>query len=109
MFYFSHLITPLIFIFFSEFINYLLRIENRVRKGGHNIPASDVARRYENRLNSLAEIAPLCDRIVFYDNENGFVKVAEITNNKFRYTNGYKPNWIVEVQNHLKENCKIGD
>lgn len=87
----------------------LLRIENRVRKGGHNIPASDVARRYENRLNSLAEIAPLCDRIVFYDNENGFVKVAEITNNKFRYSNGYKPNWIVEVQNHLKENCKIGD
>ncbi|MGN0477431.1 MAG: zeta toxin family protein [Ruminococcus sp.] len=87
----------------------ILRIQNRVRKGGHNIPEEDVSRRYEKRLSSLSEIAPLCDKVVFYDNENGFVKVAEITNNKFHYTNGYKPKWIIEVQDYLKQNCKINN
>ena len=39
--------------------------------------------------------------IVFYDNENGFVKVAEIFNNKFTYTNGYRPQWIVDLKAEL--------
>lgn len=79
----------------------LIRIANRVRKGGHNISEDDVNRRYGNRLQSLSDVVPLCDNVIFYDNENGFVKVAEIKNNKFSYTNGYKPNWIVEIKNYL--------
>lgn len=38
---------------------------------------------------------------IFYDNENGFVKVAEIKNNKFQYSNGYKPDWIVKYKDTL--------
>ena len=72
----------------------LERIANRVRKGGHDIPRDDVIRRYENRLEALKKILPLCDNVIFYDNENGFVKVAEIKNNTFNYTNGYRPKWI---------------
>ena len=37
----------------------------------------------------------------FYDNENGFIKVAEVVNNKFNYSNGYRPEWIVEFKNGL--------
>lgn len=79
----------------------LLRIANRVRKGGHNIPEDDVTRRFNNRLNSLKKVIPYCDKVIFYDNENGFVKVAEVVNNKFNYTNGYRPDWIVEFKNGL--------
>lgn len=79
----------------------LCRIANRVKKGGHNIPETDVARRFENRINSLKRIVPLCDEIIFYDNENGFIKVAEIINNKFCYTNGYRPDWIKLFKDEL--------
>lgn len=78
------------------------RIINRVRKGGHNIPIDDVKRRYEKRISSLSRVIPLCDEVIFYDNENGFIKVAEIKNNKFQYFNGYKPKWLVEYQNAIK-------
>ena len=80
----------------------LARIENRVRKGGHDIPKNDVCRRFDNRFDSLKRIVPLCDEVIFYDNENGFIKVAEIKNNKFNYSNGYRPKWITEFENKLK-------
>ncbi len=79
----------------------ILRIANRVRKGGHNIPDNDVIRRFDNRIESLKNVIPLCDEVIFYDNENGFIKVAEITNNKFNYSNGYRPKWIEEVKEKL--------
>lgn len=79
----------------------LNRIANRVKKGGHDIPKNDVIRRFDNRINSLKKIVPLCDEVIFYDNENGFVKVAEIINNKFSYTNSYRPQWIEDFKREL--------
>ena len=79
----------------------IYRIANRVRKGGHDIPPDDVIRRFAHRFEALGRIVPLCDKVVFYDNENGFVKVAEITDGAFRYTNGYRPDWIVEYYNRF--------
>ena len=76
----------------------LCRIENRVRKGGHDIPKEDVHRRYSIRFQSLNAVIPYCDEVIFYDNENGFVKVAEIKNDIFRYTNGYRPKWLSEFE-----------
>lgn len=78
------------------------RISNRVSKGGHYIPDADVSRRFDNRIDSLRRVIPLCDRVVFYDNENGFVKVAEINNNKFNFSNGYRPDWINEFKTTLE-------
>lgn len=74
----------------------IYRIANRVRKGGHDIDPEAVKRRYEKRFDDLAAVMPYCDRIVFYDNENGFVKVAELIGGAFRFTNGYRPDWIIE-------------
>ncbi len=79
----------------------IYRIANRVRKGGHDIPPDDVIRRFENRFDSLDRVVPLCDKVIFYDNENGFIKVAEITNGDFCYTNGYHPDWIVEYHSRF--------
>lgn len=39
----------------------LLRIENRVKKGGHGIPESDVLRRYKSRFEDLLRVLPYCD------------------------------------------------
>ncbi len=80
----------------------LARIENRVRKGGHDIPKSDVIRRYEKRFEDLAKILPFCDEAVFFDNENGFVKVAEYKNGEIRTVGDFKPDWLNKfIKNHL--------
>ena len=50
----------------------ITRIENRVRKGGHDIPDRDVVRRFENRIDDIRKISALLDSAEFYDNENGY-------------------------------------
>ena len=79
----------------------IYRIANRVRKGGHDIQPDDVIRRFENRFDSLDRVVTLCDKVIFYDNENGFIKVAEITDGVFCYTNDYRPDWIVEYHSRF--------
>lgn len=75
----------------------LSRIENRVKKGGHNIPAADVTRRYEKRFEDLKKILPHCDETRFYDNENGFVYVGEYRNGYVYTVGDYAPDWIKEL------------
>ncbi len=74
----------------------IYRIANRVRKGGHDIPPEDVVRRFDKRFSSLSRAIPYCDKVIFYDNENGFVKVAEISNGTFHFINGCRPDWLIE-------------
>lgn len=75
----------------------LKRIENRVAKGGHNIPAGDVARRFNNRFDSLIKILPYCDEVVFFDNDNGFIEVAEYANGEIIPKGDYRPAWLREL------------
>ena len=75
----------------------LIRIENRVKKGGHDIPTGDVVRRYASRFDDLAKVLPYCDEAYFYDNENGFAKVAEYKNGKIRTVGEYKPDWLKKL------------
>lgn len=46
------------------------RIKIRVKKGGHDIPDEIVEKRYHESLINLKKIAPLCDKLVVYDNSN---------------------------------------
>lgn len=80
----------------------LSRIENRVKKGGHNIPSSDVIRRFQNRFNDLTEILPYCDEAYFYDNENGFAYVGEYDNGQIFTQGDYTPNWLKELKNYCE-------
>lgn len=57
-----------------------IRIENRVKKGGHNIPKDDVAKRFKKRFDDVIKVLPYCDEVHFYDNENGFIDVGEYKN-----------------------------
>lgn len=83
----------------------LQRIENRVRKGGHDIPKEDVERRFSNRYEDLEKTLPYCDEVSFYDNENGFVKVGEIRNNRFSFINGYRPQWLISLTKQIQSHA----
>jgi predicted ABC-type ATPase len=49
----------------------IARIRQRVQKGGHNVPASDVRRRFGRSLNRLIhDYLPLVDRWLIWDNRS---------------------------------------
>ena len=79
----------------------LARIQNRVRRGGHDIPVDDVERRFEGRWEAVAKVLPYCDEAEFYDNDNGFVKVAEYRNGELRSVGAHRPRWLVELLEYL--------
>lgn len=72
----------------------LIRIANRVRKGGHDIPENDVRRRYEKRFTDLHKILPYCDEAHFFDNENGFTEVAVYQNGELIPICETLPQWL---------------
>ncbi|MDD5952407.1 MAG: zeta toxin family protein [Oscillospiraceae bacterium] len=80
----------------------LQRIENRVRKGGHDIPQDDVKRRYESRYDDLLRILPYCDGATFFDNDNGFVEVAEYVNGELILKGQPQKDWIKELYQRIK-------
>lgn len=79
----------------------LTRIENRVKKGGHNIPDSDVKRRFSKRFEDLAAVLHYCNEATFYDNENGFVAVAEYKNGDILQIGNLKPEWLGELMEYM--------
>ena len=75
----------------------LKRIENRVAKGGHDIPAEDVTRRFKGRFASLLRILPYCDEVTLFDNDHGFIEVAEYVNGELLPKGDYRPAWLREL------------
>ena len=75
------------------------RIKNRVQKGGHNIPDSDVQRKFDKRFEDLCVVLPYCNEATFYDNENGFVAVAEYKNGEILPIGHTNPAWLEELLN----------
>ncbi len=74
----------------------LERIKNRVAKGGHSIDAANVTRRFNKRFKDLLEVLPYCNEATFYDNENGFVAIAEYKNGEIIKIGNYTPDWFNE-------------
>ncbi len=79
----------------------LSRIANRVRRGGHDIPPGDVERRFASRWEAVAKVLPYCDQAEFYDNDNGFVKVAEYRNGELLFVGDSRPGWLRELKEYL--------
>ena len=75
----------------------LLRIENRVRKGGHDIDAGIVANRFRKRFEDLLAVLPYCNEATFYDNDNGFVTVARYKNGEILPIGSTQPKWLAEL------------
>lgn len=56
------------------------RVKERVKRGGHGIPESDIERRYIETFTNLKMILPICDLAVFYDNTKQFHRFAIFKN-----------------------------
>jgi predicted ABC-type ATPase len=82
----------------------LERIKNRVKRGGHDIPNDNVAKRYQGRWEAVSKVLPYFDEAEFYDNDNGFVKVAEYRNGEFRRIGTNTCTWVDELGEYLKAN-----
>lgn len=80
----------------------LLRIKNRVRKGGHDIPEGDVRRRFAKRFEDLKKLLPYCDEVNFYDNENGFNHVGEYKNGKIILFGENAPEWLKDFKKYTE-------
>jgi len=78
------------------------RIENRVAKGGHNIPTNDVLRRFSKRYRVLKKILPYCDEALFFDNDNGFIEVAEYKSGELVIQTQNAPKWLLELKGFLE-------
>ena len=81
----------------------LKRIQNRVEKGGHDIPPDDVKRRFSGRFEALAKVLPYCDEAIFFDNENGFQEVGEYRNGEL-IPFGDSPEWFCQLAEYHREN-----
>lgn len=79
------------------------RIKNRVKKGGHDIPAEDVRRRYDKRFADLAAILPYCDEAELWDNENGFVQVGEYRSGRLTVYSGDVPEWLSSFSQYFSK------
>lgn len=94
----------LIYIALDTAEDSISRIGNRVSRGGHNIPSNDVTRRFATRWSDVARILPYCDYAEFYDNTNGFQKVAEYRNGEIRTIGNAEPQWLLEMLDYYREN-----
>ena len=80
----------------------LQRIRNRVSKGGHDIPVQDVERRFARRFADVAAVLPYCDEAKFFDNDNGFILVAEYRNGELLPVGDHRPPWLAELLDAMK-------
>ena len=80
----------------------LLRIENRVKKGGHNIETEAVEKRFMKRFDDLLSVLPYCNEATFYDNDNGFVTVAKYKNGELQQIGSKSPKWLIELIEKIK-------
>lgn len=76
----------------------IARVENRVKKGGHNVTTSKINERYEKTLVNLFSAINICDKSFIFDNSNEkLVLIAEIQSGQNLTVNvdeKYLPNWF---------------
>ena len=73
------------------------RVRQRVLAGGHGIPEQDIEKRYQESLQNLKKVLPLCDLLVLYDNTDLLVNVADFENGICTRKVSKLPKWVKDV------------
>lgn len=73
------------------------RVRQRVKDGGHGIPEADIIRRYDESINNLLNIMPICDRVGIYDNTKSFHQVAIFENGRCIDRIDEMPDWCERI------------
>ena len=85
----------------------LVRIKNRVANGGHNIPAEKVRKRYEESINNLEKVIPLCDSVSVFDNSESFRRLATTKEGKLIQKADKVPFWFNSKLKNLISSGKM--
>ena len=73
------------------------RVRQRVLAGGHGISEKDIEKRYQESLQNLKVVLPLCDLLVLYDNTDLLVNVADFENGICTRMVSKLPKWVKDV------------
>jgi len=90
--------TNLVYIGLGSPKKNLARVKNRVVRGGHDVPAKDVIRRYERSMGNLEQGLLVADRSIVLDNSDRVHRIlGRFENGKITYlsknTPHEKPAW----------------
>lgn len=77
----------------------ILRVQERVARGGHDVPISVQLRRFPRCFENLRKTAPRIERTVLYDNatREGFRELGAIENNLLPMPQDDWPDWAVKL------------
>ena len=73
------------------------RVRQRVLAGGHGISEQDIEKRYQESLQNLKKVLPLCDLVVLYDNTDILVNIADFENGVCTRKVSKLPKWVEDV------------
>jgi predicted ABC-type ATPase len=80
------------------------RVGDRVELGGHDVPRSDILRRYERSLANLTKAVKIVDRLILYDNSTnaGHQIIATVEGDRSVIYTQDLPGWIDRANLNLR-------
>jgi predicted ABC-type ATPase len=81
----------------------VLRVADRVKLGGHDVPREDILRRYERSLANLNKAAKIVDELILYDNSTdaGHHILAAIESDRTVLYVTELPSWVAKANLNL--------
>jgi predicted ABC-type ATPase len=80
----------------------ILRVQQRVLQGGHDVPDEDVRRRYNRGLTNLPEAIRIADRAIVYDNSaSEHRKMLEAEHGSITWSTIQPPLWVAAIRSAL--------
>ncbi|AZA84930.1 hypothetical protein C1637_21870 [Chryseobacterium lactis] len=88
----------LYFICLDEATLNISRVNDRVKKGGHNVDPERIKKRYVNTLQNLYPALKLVDRAYLFDNSDDMLMIAEKDNSELTISVDEEqiPNWFIQ-------------
>jgi predicted ABC-type ATPase len=73
------------------------RVNNRVEKGGHEVPEDKIVGRYYRTLENVHLALPYCHRAYFFDNSGKEqLLIAEVYKGNMEIKRDKLPNWFIK-------------
>jgi predicted ABC-type ATPase len=77
----------------------VLRVQDRVSKGGHNIPDDTIRRRYERSLQNAADAFRMADKAVVFDNYGAAPReIMVVEHGVITWRAENPPDWLVTIR-----------
>lgn len=85
------------YIALSSLEDCISRVQNRVQKGGRDVSPEEIRASFDQRWEMLSCFLPVCDEILFYNNDNGFEAIGRYMHGEFVPISKKLPSWWDEM------------